>query len=267
MRPPAIEKMGYYPTDEPVIEVIQSYVAPAEAKSRLFDPCAGEGRAASRLGQALNCETWGVELSPERAAKAESVMDKVYQAPWQACFLTDESISCLFLNPPYEFDRFDDQKRLELEFLKSTTPKLARGGLLVYIIPQRILGMPEVARLLAGHYENTCIYRFPNGLFEKFQQVVVLATRRLTYKIPGDREVGEIMGQAQGEIAPIQPIPQPVYQLVPSPVRGVNSRPVVFKRMDWEPCQFSDVNAPLLFGKYAPVLFGNNAPPSTRMQK
>ena len=235
MRPPAIEKMGYYPTDQPVIEVIQSYIAPAEIRARLFDPCAGEGWAASQLGQALNCETWGVELSPERAAKAEQVMDKVYQAPWQACFLTDESISCLFLNPPYEYDRFDDQKRLELEFLKSTTPKLARGGLLVYIIPQRILGMPEVARLLGGHYENTRIYRFPDGLFEKFQQVVVFATRRLAYKIPGDREVGEITSQSQGEIAPIQSVPQPVYPLVPAPIRGANSRPVVFKRMDWEP--------------------------------
>ncbi len=235
MRPPAIEKMGYYPTDQPMIEVFQSYIAPAETRARLFDPCAGEGRAASQLGQALNCETWGVELSPERAAKAEQIMDKVYQAPWQACFLTDESISCLFLNPPYEYDRFDDQKRLELEFLKSTTPKLARGGLLIYIIPQRILGMPEVARLLGGHYENTRIYRFPDGLFEKFQQVVVFATRRLAYKIPGDREVGEITSLAQSEIVPIQPIPQPVYQLVQSPVRGANSRPVVFKRMDWEP--------------------------------
>ncbi len=143
MRPPAIEKMGYYPTDEPVIESIQSYIAPTASRARLFDPCAGEGHAASLLGKALNCETWGVELSPERAAKAEQALDKVYQAPWQACFLTDESISCLFLNPPYEYDRFDDQKRLELEFLKTTTSKLAHGGVLIYIIPQRILSMPE----------------------------------------------------------------------------------------------------------------------------
>jgi superfamily II DNA or RNA helicase len=106
---------------------------------------------------------------------------------------------------------------------------------LVYIIPQRILGMPEVARLLGGHYENIRIYRFPDGLFEKFQQVVVFATRRLAYKIPGDREVGEITSQSQGEIAPIQSVPQPVYPLVPAPIRGANSRPVVFKRMDWEP--------------------------------
>ena len=235
MRPPAIEKMGYYPTDEPVVEAIQSYIAPAASRARLFDPCAGEGRAASLLGKALDCETCGVELSPERAAKAEQVLDKVYQAPWQACFLTDESISCLFLNPPYEYDRFDDQKRLELEFLKTTTPKLARGGLLVYIIPQRILGMPEIARILAGHYENTRIYRFPDGLFDKFQQVIVFATRRSIYKAPGENETGEIMGLANAQIPPIQPVPQPLYELLPAPVRGANSRPVVFKRMDWEP--------------------------------
>jgi superfamily II DNA or RNA helicase len=235
MRPPAIEKMGYYPTDEPVIEAIQSYIAPAQSRARLFDPCAGEGHAASLLGKALNCETWGVELSPERAAKAEQALDKVYQAPWQACFLTDESISCLFLNPPYEYDRFDDQKRLELEFLKTTTPKLARGGLLIYIVPQRILGMPEVARLLAGHYENTRIYRFPDGLFDKFQQVVVFATRRTVYKAPGEGEIGEIMALANQPIDPLLPVPQPLYELLPAPVRGANSRPVVFKRMDWEP--------------------------------
>jgi len=74
--------MGYYPTDDPVVEIIQSYLKPPVAdrslagvtgegnKGRLFDPCAGEGKAAAALGQALNCETWGVELSPERAEKA-----------------------------------------------------------------------------------------------------------------------------------------------------------------------------------------------------
>ncbi len=235
MRPPAIEKMGYYPTDEPVIEAIQSYIAPAQTRARLFDPCAGEGHAARLLGKALNCDTWGVELSPERAAKAEQVLDKVYQAPWQACFLTDESISCLFLNPPYEYDRFDDQKRLELEFLKTTTTKLARGGLLIYIIPQRILAMPEIARILASHYENMRIYRFPDGLFDKFQQVVVFATRRTVYKAPGEGEIGEIMALANQPIDPLMPVPQPLYELLPAPVRGGNSRPVVFKRMDWEP--------------------------------
>ena len=235
MRPPAIERMGYYPTDEPVVEIIRTYLKPPSERGRLFDPCAGEGKAASSLGNALNCETWGVELSPERAGKAQNVMDKVYQAPWQACVLSDESISWLYLNPPYDFDRFEGQKRLEWDFLKTTSSKLIRGGLLTYIIPQKILGMLEVARLLAGHYEAITIYRFPDGLYEKFKQVVVLAYKRKLYQLPTDKEIFSLQSLASTELEPIQSAVEPVFQLLSSPLRGANGKPVVFKRTDWEP--------------------------------
>jgi hypothetical protein len=235
MRPPAIERMGYYPTDDPVVEIICTYLKPPVEKGRLFDPCAGEGKASSALGKALNCETWGVELSPDRAEKAQNVMDKVYQAPWQACVLSDESVSWLYLNPPYEFDRFDGQKRLEWDFLKTTTSKLMRGGLLTYIIPQKILGMIEVARLLAGHYEAITVYRFPDGLYEKFMQVVVLAYKRKLYQLPTDKEVLSLQSMATTELEPIETAFEPVYELLPAPPRGANGKPIVFKRTDWEP--------------------------------
>ncbi|PKK88334.1 MAG: hypothetical protein CVV64_19300 [Candidatus Wallbacteria bacterium HGW-Wallbacteria-1] len=235
MRPPAIERMGYYPTDDPIVEIIRTYLKPSIEKGRLFDPCAGEGKAASALGNALNCETWGVELSPERAEKAQNAMDKVYQAPWQACVLSDESVSWLYLNPPYEFDRFDGQKRLEWDFLKTTTSKLMRGGLLTYIIPQKILGMIEVARLLAGHYEAITVYRFPDSLYEKFKQVVVLAYKRKVFHPPTDKEVLSLQNLAITELEPIETAIEPVYELLPAPSRGANGKPIVFKRTDWEP--------------------------------
>lgn len=235
MRPPAIERMGYYPTDEPVVEIIRSYLKPSVQKGRLFDPCAGEGKAASTLGKALNCETWGVELSPNRAEKAQNVMDKVYQAPWQSCVLSDESISWLYLNPPYEFDRFEGQKRLEWDFLKTSTSKLMRGGFLTYIIPQKILGMIEVARLLAGHYEAITVYRFPDGLYEKFKQVVVLAYKRKLYQLPTEKEVLSLQNLATEELDPIETAVEPIYELLAAPSRGVNGKPIVFKRTDWEP--------------------------------
>jgi hypothetical protein len=227
--------MGYYPTDDPVVEIIRTYLNPPVEKGRLFDPCAGEGKAASALGKALNCETWGVELSPDRAEKAQNVMDKVHQAPWQSCVLSDESVSWLYLNPPYEFDRFDGQKRLEWDFLKTTTSKLMHGGLLTYIIPQKILGMIEVARLLAGHYEAITVYRFPDGLYEKFKQVVVLAYKRKLYQLPTDKEVLSLQSMATSELEPIETAVEPIYELLSAPARGANGKPIVFKRTDWEP--------------------------------
>ncbi len=237
MRPPAIEKMGYYPTDEPVIEIIKTYIRPPEERGRLFDPCAGEGKAAAGLGSVLNCETWGVELSYTRAAKAAQVMDKVHQAPWQACSLSEESVSLVFLNPPYEFEHTEENngkaRRQELEFLKSTTLKLMRGGLLVYIIPQHILGIIEVARILVGQYDCMTVGRFPDGLFEKFKQVVVFALRRKNYKVPSDKEIEEIRGLASSDLPVLEGIDEPVYDLLPASSRGSNGKPVVFKRLDW----------------------------------
>ncbi|RPI91098.1 MAG: class I SAM-dependent methyltransferase, partial [Chloroflexi bacterium] len=54
MRPPALEKLGFYATSNQVAELLKTYFKPA-ASGRLLDPCAGEGTAASILARALNC--------------------------------------------------------------------------------------------------------------------------------------------------------------------------------------------------------------------
>ena len=119
--------------------------------------------------------------------------------------------------------------------LKTTTSKLMRGGLLTYIIPQKILGMIEVARLLAGHYEAITVYRFPDSLYEKFKQVVVLAYKRKVFHAPTDKEVLSLQSLATTELEPIETAIEPVYELLPAPSRGANGKPIVFKRTDWEP--------------------------------
>ena len=45
-------------------------------------------------------------------------------------------VTLLWLNPPYDDGRHGNEKRLELAFLKSTTPKLVHGGVLAFVIPQ-----------------------------------------------------------------------------------------------------------------------------------
>ena len=243
MRPPAIEKMGYYPTDEPIVNTICTYLKPPEDRGRLLDPCAGEGKAAAFLGKTMNLETWGVELSPDRAEKAELVMDQVFQAAWQACSLSQESVSWLYLNPPYDFDRLENQstgnnraeKRQEWLFLKSTTPTLIRGGFLTYIVPQKILGLLEVARFLAGQYENLSVFRFPDDLFEKFKQVVVLGIRREHPSRPTDEEIFSLQKLADTDLPPFLSAAEPIYELLPAPTHAANGRPILFKRTDWEP--------------------------------
>lgn len=233
MRIPAIEKAGFYPTHDAVVEVIKTYIQPqlAEAgQSRLLDPCCGEGRAASILGAALNCQTWGAELSYTRAAQAAKVMDKVQQTAWEACTLAEESVNMLFLNPPYDFDRVEHQGRLEQSFLKSSYGKLVRGGLLVYIVPQKVCALADVAKILAGYFENFTIGRYADSAYG---QVVILAVRSQSYHVPMAEDIEKIRAWATAELPVLEPAAEPIYTLTPAPVRGAAGRAIIFKRYDW----------------------------------
>jgi len=164
MKLAGIEKGGFYPYPNHMAEATASWFfpPPAGTRGRILNPCAGEGEIASLLGRPLDCETWGCELFPYRAQKAAVRMDRCHSAAWESCSLTDESVTLLWLNAPYDDDRHGEDKRLEFAFLKSTTPKLVRSGVLAFVIPQRILGPAKIARYLDGRYETVTVWRFSN---------------------------------------------------------------------------------------------------------
>ncbi len=211
MRLAGIEKGGFYPYPPNLAEATASLLTPApeETRGRLLDPCAGEGEIAELMGKLFHCETWGAELFPLRAEKAAARMDKCHATAWQACSLTDESVTVLWLNAPYDDDRHGEDKRLEYSFLKATTPKVVRGGVLVYIIPQRLLGMPEVAKFLIGHYEKLTVKRFPDGEYERFKQITLFAIRRQVYHAPNKEEVETLRALAGSFLSPLEPVPEP----------------------------------------------------------
>jgi 16S rRNA G966 N2-methylase RsmD len=236
MRPPAVEKLGFYPTSIRVIEALKTWFAPAN-DGRLLDPCAGEGSAAGLLAKALNCTSWGVELSPARAQVAEKNMDRVLCAAWQTCTLTNESITLLFLNPPYNYDRFGDQRRLETEFLKTTTPKLMRGGALIYIVPLKLLGDETVAALLVAYYEDLVVLRYPDT---EYGQVIVMGYRRQHYKNPSKEEIEATQKLAKFEPPMLEAVSSPRYTLLPAVTKGAGGTGIRFSQMDYTAEELAD---------------------------
>jgi superfamily II DNA or RNA helicase len=196
--------MGYFPTPPTVIEQVSHWITPpADEQWRLLDPCCGNGEAqqlAALVGGA--CQTWGVELSPGRAEEAARVMDRVYNAAWQQTRVDRESVSLLWLNPPYDHDLDGADNRLEIEFLRTAAPTLMVGGVLVYIVPQHLLGHKAVALRLAGHFEGLVVRRFPDGEFEQFKQVIVLG-RKKRYKMPEGRRVEALRRLADVDLPPL----------------------------------------------------------------
>ena len=126
---------------------------------------------------------------------------------------------------------------MELEFLKATSPKLVRGGALVYIVPHQLLRDNDVATHLVGYYENLTVYRYPET---GFNQVIVLGLKRLKYKMPSVEEIGQV--QAWAEVAPpmLVDVAEPLYQLLPASDKGAGGQPVRFTRLDWQPEEIVD---------------------------
>lgn len=70
----------------------------------------------------------------------------------------EAAFSLLYLNPPYDWDAVEQEEqednetpssrknRLEYNFLRESYSKLQPGGVLVYVIPHKILGVERRAR-------------------------------------------------------------------------------------------------------------------------
>ena len=67
----AQSKLLYYPTPPDVVALIASHFS-LQGEARIADPCCGDGAALKQFARLLggNVETWGVELSYERAERA-----------------------------------------------------------------------------------------------------------------------------------------------------------------------------------------------------
>ena len=144
---------------------------PSETRAaRLLDPCCGQGEAlaylAGHLGSTHN--TWGAELSPERATLSATVLSKVHACAWQSCRVGRGAVSLLLLNPPYDDDPLA-KARLEQQFLDDSAHALCEGGLLIYIVPKAVLGIPHIARHLAARYSDIHIVRFPDADYAAFK--------------------------------------------------------------------------------------------------
>ena len=175
-------KMLYYPTPLTVVERIKTFIEFPEQEFTIFDSCAGEGLALGKLCEGTKAVTYGVELDEHRAQEAKKRLTHVLHCGIEEAKVSNNIFSCLFLNPPYDFetqteDEVNSSERKEKIFLKDTTKYLQPEGLLIYIIPQHQL-TKSVAKIFSCRFENFQIYRFHDSEYEQFKQIVLFAVKK-----------------------------------------------------------------------------------------
>ena len=175
--------------------------------------------------------TWGAELSQPRAEEAAKALDLALATAWENTILAPGSIGLLLLNPPYDWDGVEG-KRLELHFLRSTAKKLRPDGVLVYIIPQSRIDA-KIAKALSGYYDDLRCFRFPDGEYEAFKQVVIFGHRRASF-LRDDDLAAKSLAWATAEL-PEMPEGDGEYKIPVGPEKSKAGNPIRFRRSDLMP--------------------------------
>lgn len=211
MRPGADVKMGYYPTPISVVERIRTFLSFPEDNANLFDPCCGEGLALKKLKGDAKATTYGIELDERRAEKAKKNLDHVLKGSYEDARISHNAFSCLYLNPPYDWDAVNEGERKEKTFLKGTMKYLQPTGIMVYLIPQKRL-TEDVAKLLSYRFEDFNVFRFPDREYEEFKQIVLFGSKKYEPAL-NDNEYESLRTVPQKELYEIPHSDKPIYSL------------------------------------------------------
>ena len=169
-------KLGFYPLPLSEAERIRLHLKFPQECSAL-DPCVGDGAAFSRLLDSSAVYRYGIEIDAYRAEQAAGLGIQVLHANTMTVRCPAESVSLLYLNPPYDFEIGQQgNKRLESVFLEHTYRWLKPRGVLVFVIPQPQL--KACAKLLAEQFIEVHVCRLTESECVQYQQIVIFASRR-----------------------------------------------------------------------------------------
>jgi len=174
-------KLGFYPLPVTEADRIRRFLHYPEKPCAAIDPCIGDGVAFATVTREAPVLRYGIELDAYRAEQAGAVAHEVIHGSVFDVHCSVESLSLLYLNPPYDFEWGENHNgRMERIFLEQIYRWLKPGGLLVFVIPgQRLC---SCNRVLATHFRDKRVYRLSAPDAEKYGQVVVFGVRRTRYE-------------------------------------------------------------------------------------
>jgi hypothetical protein len=209
-------KLGYYPLPLSEAQRLRSHLMFPEKPFSALDPCIGDGSAFDILVQQSAGLRYGVELDGYRTDQARKRSIEVVHGDTLEVQCRLDSLSFLYLNPPYDFEvGKTDNQRMELIFLRHTGRWVKPGGVLFFVIPKAQLS--RCARTLAEHFEQIRVYRLTDPESVKFNQIAVLAVRRSRDRRLRDQELEACTSQVEAisetELAPLTDVPEYQYRI------------------------------------------------------
>ena len=208
MRAHGQTKLGFYPLPPAEANRLKNWLSFPEPCSAL-DPCAGDGVAFEHLLRGAPARRYGIEIDSDRAEQARALGIQTLHANAIDVRCPAESVSLLYLNPPYDWEAgSSNNQRLEAVFLDHTYRWLKPGGVLLFVIP--LPRLAKCARLLSEEFHDLRVFRLTEPTCLQFKQIVVLGTRRKRHTRLADSALVERVRWLEGlTLKPdLEPLPE-----------------------------------------------------------
>ena len=208
-------KMGYFPTDPENLNMIRQGIEfPENVSVNLFDPCCGCGLALRALAQDKDCLTYGIELDRHRAEETLTRLNRVGFGSYFHSRVSREAFHMMLLNPPYLsiMREGGGNTRSEKRFLVDSMGHLMYGGLLAYIIPHYRL-TADICRILSDNFGDITVWKFTDGEFKRFKQVVILGIRKKRHDDPDTAKTLASLALTPDAIPGLTELPENRYAL------------------------------------------------------
>jgi hypothetical protein len=144
-----------------------------------LDPCAGEGQAFVTVTADSQARRYGIELDTYRAEEASGRLLHVIQGNCLETHCPVESLSLIYVNPPYDWTMGGSEERrerLEALFLHHVYRWLVPGGVLLLVIPADQVG--DCAPILASQFKLINTFRLSSPESVRYRQVLIAGVRR-----------------------------------------------------------------------------------------
>jgi SAM-dependent methyltransferase len=169
-------RLGYFPLPLAEAEHIRQHLQ-LTPRFMALDPCIGEGHALEAITAGVDGHRCGVELDAYRAEEARRRTDQVVQASAFDVHCPAESISLLYLNPPYDFEISEGRnERMERVFLQHAYRWLKPGGILVLVIC--CASLADCSEILAWNFKDVSVNALTEPECVKYNQIVLFGIRR-----------------------------------------------------------------------------------------
>ena len=183
MRLAARAKLGYYPCPEPVLDIIARRFGAVDPNAVIVDPCAGKGDAVMYLANKLGLSRSRIVANELDVARSRYLAARLPEGRvTQECDFTSAGYpygraTIAYVNPPFDKE-LGHNHRCEATMLKRATKMLARGGTMIYIVPEPIKHNEQVRLEFTNYYSRVVCFSFPSE-HRKYREVVIMARRKL----------------------------------------------------------------------------------------